>query len=366
MTTMTPALDLFIDANILLLLAYVIWRGAQFVMVRGGLRHDYRRQLKLLKSVLVITLVSPLVAYALAAVSKNFLPDTPLTVSDIAVAAYLRGEIALSAADFEAILNSRTRLLDDLVAGNALWVTLLSGAFLGGFAVLTARVLWALWKVRRTLRRSHLLRRTARTEIRVSDTVGVPFAARGLVRRYVVVPSALVTRPRELRLVLAHEFHHLRSSDVEWELAFEFLRPLLYWNPAFQLWKRTFDQLRELSCDQEVVAAYRISPQEYAQCLLDFCERRLSGVLPRAFNVAFVRHGRKSPREVFESRILALYEVPAGRHGGLVLPCMVVILALTVSIAAASIRRPGDWSHDRLMLSTILNLERLEARNRGF
>jgi hypothetical protein len=32
-------------------------------------------------------------------------------------------------------------------------------------------------------------------------------------------------------------------------------------------------------------------------------------------------------------------------------------------LAAISIQRPGDWSQDRLMLSTIINLERLEMMN---
>jgi hypothetical protein len=33
-----------------------------------------------------------------------------------------------------------------------------------------------------------------------------------------------------------------------------------------------------------------------------------------------------------------------------------------VILASLAIHRPSDWSQDRLMLSTIVNLERLEAR----
>ncbi|MBC7141755.1 MAG: peptidase M50, partial [Rhodobacteraceae bacterium] len=38
----------------------------------------------------------------------------------------------------------------------------------------------------------------------------------------------------------------------------------------------------------------------------------------------------------------------------------VLVLTLTASVA---IRKPGDWSQDRIMLSTIVNLERLAAVN---
>jgi hypothetical protein len=47
-------------------------------------------------------------------------------------------------------------------------------------------------------------------------------------------------------------------------------------------------------------------------------------------------------------------------------PALAGVLAVGVSMAAASVRQPGDWSQDRLMLSTIVNLERLEAINRRY
>jgi hypothetical protein len=43
-----------------------------------------------------------------------------------------------------------------------------------------------------------------------------------------------------------------------------------------------------------------------------------------------------------------------------------VVLGLGFSLFAASIQTHKDWTHDRLMLSTVVNLERLEAINAGF
>ncbi|MEM8731035.1 MAG: M56 family metallopeptidase [Pseudomonadota bacterium] len=366
MTVTKPILDLFVDANILLCLAFCLWRGGQMLIHRSRLRHDHARQLTLMKTVFGLTLISPLLAYGAVMLGHWVFPNTPLTVSDIAVAAYLRGEIALPAVEFEAALSARNRFTIAVLEGQVPWATLALCIVALGGVYQAIRTVWSVARVRRAIEGSYLWRRTDRTEIRISDTVEVPFAARGLFRRFIVLPSSLLTHPRELRLVLAHEVQHLRSGDVEWELAFEALRPLLYWNPAFVLWKRSFDHLRELSCDQSVMQSRRISPSEYAQCLLEFCERRVSGPWPKAMSVAFVRAGHGASRRAFEARILAIFEGKRAQRSGLLVAAAATVLSLGLVLAAASVRQPGDWSQDRLMLSTIVNLERFAVINQGY
>jgi beta-lactamase regulating signal transducer with metallopeptidase domain len=362
MTAMKPVLDLYIDANILLILAFAFWRMARFLLVERLLRHDFRRQLALLKSVLIITIMSPVLAYLGVMISNKFAPGTPMTVGDLAVAAYLNGDIAVPAVQFESLLNARDVWTNAFLAGKHSWAT---AAFAGLaavsalYALLLARSFLA---VGNAISASHRWRTTGRTDIRFSDGIGMPFAARGLWRRHVVLPSRMMMQPKHLRVVLAHEFQHLRSGDVEWEIAFEMLRPLFFWNPAFALWKRDLDHLRELSCDQAVLVSRRIRPKEYATCLLEFCESGLSGGLPKVVNVAFVSTAKSG--RALESRLLAVFKSPKG-GGQLAFLGSIVLLAVLLSLAAASVRKPGDWSHDRLMLSTIINLERLEAINRG-
>lgn len=362
MTAMTPAIDLFIDANILLLLAFCLWRVAQFFLQRTALRHDHGFQAGLLKTVLLITLLSPILGLGFTSLGNYLAPDTPTTLSDIAVAAYLGGSIAMPAVDFEALLNTRRTFVETFSAGKVSW----AAPLLAGFAVvsvaLTLRLLRSALCVRRTLADSYLWRRTGRVDIRLSDRITVPFAARGLRRRHVVLPTSLLTRPRDLRVVLAHEFQHLRAGDVEWELALEALRPLVFWNPAFILWKRAFEKLRELSCDQRVLASRCITPHEYAACLLTFCARRRTG--PALARVAFVSVAPNTPKRVLEHRILSLYRLPSFRHTRPMLAALALVLALGIGSIAATVRAPGDWSQDRLMLSTIVNLERLDAITR--
>ncbi len=362
MTAMMPALELFIDTNILLLLAYGFWWVAQTALQRSGLRHNFPLQLRILKTTLVLTMLSPLMALAAVTASQALWPQTPITIGDIAVAAYLRGDIAIPAVEFEALLNTRSRTLEALFDSHGAWLIGLALAAAAGAAAQAAMTLRSAIKLRRAIAHSYLWRQTRTTEIRVSDTVTVPFAARGLTRRYVVLPSSLVTHPRDLRLILAHEFQHLRGGDVEWELAFEAMRPLLYWNPAFLMWKRAFNRLRDLACDQSVVTRRRITAGAYADCLVDFCERRIRTQAPRAMRVAFLQTGSRNARRMFEDRILALEHIPTGARKRAAAVMLTVLLAFGISLAAASVRQSGDWSQDRLMLSTVVNLERLEAR----
>ena len=107
----------------------------------------------------------------------------------------------------------------------------------------------------------------------------------------------------------------------------------------------------------------RISAEDYAGCLLDFCERRLNRGLPRVMNVAFVSAYNSS--HALENRLLSIFKPPRG-GGRAAFGCSVIALSVLLAVAAASVRKPGDWSQDRLMLSTIVNLERLDAINRGY
>lgn len=359
MTAMTPVLDLLVDANIVLILAYCLWRIAQAAIAGSALKTDYNLQLRLLRAVLLIVVLSPALSHVLIAVSQELWPMVPVTVSDLAVAYYLKGEIAMPAVQFEALLNSRSRIFDVIRSGDSTAFNLLLAALLIGSTGLVVRTIFAIAQVRSVVSQSYVWRRTRSTDVRLSDTATVPFAVRGLFRRHVVLPSALVTRPEQLRIVLAHEFEHLRQGDVEWELVFEFLRPILWFNPAFLLWRRAFDRLRELNCDQTVLETRRLSPKDYATCLLAFCkgdgDRRQMATL----NVALIRSGSSASRAAIETRLMAL---TVRRRSSLSqLPFTTLVFALTfgIAIAATSVRQPGDWSHDRLMLSTIVNLERM-------
>ena len=366
MTAMKPALDLAVDANVVLLLAFGLWALAQWGIVRSPLKRNYGLQLRLLRSVLVLVVLSPVLSIAAIFASQTLWPNAPITVSDAAVAAYLRGDIAMPAMEFEALLNTRNRIFETILSGEVAWMNAALLIVLLGSLALVAQTLGRIFQVRRAVTDAYVWRRSKRTDIRLSDTVRVPFAARGLFRRHVVLPSHLLTQPEKLRIVMAHEFEHLRQNDVEWELLFEVLRPVLYLNPAFLLWKRAFERLREFNCDQAVLESARISPKEYARCLLSFCERSMPSNSARTFNVAFIRTGSSSARAALEARIIALREGRKTTGGTFAFAAMLAVLTIGIVLSAASVRNPGDWSQDRLTLSMIVNIDRYNANFSGF
>ncbi|MGI1661745.1 M56 family metallopeptidase [Palleronia sp. KMU-117] len=367
MAAMKPVLELFIDANIVFLLAFCLWVVVQQGVSRTVYKHNYPAQFRLMKIALICIALSPAIAHVSILASKSIWPTTPITISDIAVASYLRGEIAIPAVEFEALLGARSRLLDALFDGEALWLAGVVAALLAVAVLQAIRMLQAAATLRRAIQGSYLWRRIGKIDVRLSDRVSIPFAARGFVRRYVVLPSSLVSEPKEMRMILAHELQHIRDGDVEWELAFEVMRPLMFWNPAFGIWKRSFDQLRELSCDQKVIARNRIATRDYMDCLMGFCKREVSNPLPYAMHVAFFRGQEPLAKRAFAGRLLALANRPGPSRFALAMPVIAFGMAVGVAVAAASVRQPGDWSQDRLMLSTIVNLERLAAINeKGF
>ncbi len=361
MTAMKPVLDFIVDANVVFFVAFGLWALTQFAISKSKWRTDYALQLRLLRIVFLCVVFSPILSYLSVKLSHAIWASAPFTASDLVVAAYLRGDISMPAVQFEAILNTRSRIFDSVLAGEMPWLTALIAVIALGGVALFAQAIWTVAHIKSLVTRSYVWRRTRTTDIRLSDTVTVPFAVRGVFRRHVVLPSELVLRQREMRVVLAHEFEHLRQGDVEWELIFEFLRPLLYWNPVFLLWKRSFARLREFSCDHAVLETLKISPRDYAECLLRFCGQKSRSYRAERMNVGLVRTRTGGAREALELRLLALQRTREHHKSRYVLVFATSILALGIFLAAASVRDPGDWSHDRLMLSTVVNLERMEA-----
>ena len=361
MTAMKPVLDFIVDANVVFLVAFGLWALTQLALQKSRWKSDYALQLKLLRIVFLCVVFSPVLSFLSLKMSHAIWASAPFTVSDLVVAAYLRGEIAMPAVEFEAMLNTRSRIFDSVLAGEMPWLTAIIGAIVLGACALVVQAIWTVVHIHRLVTQSYVWRRTRTTDIRLSDTVSIPFAVRGPFRRHVILPSNLLLHQREMRLVLAHEFEHLRQGDVEWELVFELLKPFLYWNPVFQLWKRAFARLREFNCDRAVLQTRKISPREYADCLLKFCGKKATGTLVERMNVGLVRTRSRGARLALEDRLVALQRVHENHSSRQVLWLATGVLAVGVFLAAASVRDPGDWSHDRLMLSTVVNLERMEA-----
>ncbi|MEM9630281.1 MAG: M56 family metallopeptidase [Pseudomonadota bacterium] len=377
MTLLNQVFDIYIDLNITLALTAVVWLTVKLSMARFGRRLAFTVQLGLLNGLFAVIILSPAVVavYQHMLVAEMVPAALSVNLADYAVSQYLRGGIALPAEDFQSLLGLRSRFTESILTvtpglGLGVAVFLVAGFFCFG-----TRLVINFVRLNRMLSACHDWRRNGRVQLLLSDRAIVPFSARGLFRHYVVIPSELLAKPDDLKLVLKHEFQHLRQGDVAWEIGLEILRPFFFWNPFFYVWKSEVERLRELACDQKVAEHSQVDLKAYCMCLLRAAQaglrkRQEQTDRDRVGNVASVallevqdRLLRRSPAQKLRRRVEALLETNRLRpHWGLaclaVLPMIAVILLISMSI-----QKPADWSQDRLMLSAIVNLERLETIN---
>jgi BlaR1 peptidase M56 len=369
MLRIETVLDAYIVTNILLILAYLLWSLARVVMSRTGQRYAYSAQLRLLNGVFLAIMFWPVAVLGFGVLTRmGAMPNGfSLNAADFVVASYLDGQFTMNPSDLERLLLLRDELTSSLLRLNTPLGIAVVAAFVTGFVYCSLRTLFSIWSLSRIISASYAWRSFGRLHLRLSDTTNVPFSTRGLRNRYVVLPSEMLAGNPDLRMVLAHEFQHLRKSDLEWEIALEILRPLFFWNPVFHMWKRRVERLRELACDQQVIARGRIDKTSYCKCLLQVCQDSLNKdrrivAMPRVALVEGDR-SRSDATRFLRLRIDAMFAARSNQMSGRAVLLVLAPLAVSIAVAAVALQKSDDWSQDRIMLSTIINLDRLAARN---
>lgn len=365
-------LDTFINANILFCVAYALWSGVRWIMGHTILRHAYGTQLRLLNTVFLVIVASPFVALAFSALKGAGLTGgVSLNLSDAVVAYYLNGGFHMKAEEFESLVLARDNLVFDVLTGAGFAAQAVIAAFLTGFAIGMVRLLYSVFCLCRIVSGSYAWRRFGRLRIRLSDRTLVPFSTRGVRNYYVVIPSHMLSQTDELKVAMAHEFQHIRQGDLEWEILLEALKPIFFLNPAYHAWKRQVEDLREFNCDTRVLYKGRIDVRAYCDTLMSVCQKTLRRdrtfviAVPKVTLVTADRSAiRDRKRSLLEHRILTLLDMRRVRFERLVYATVAVPMVALVVLATLAIQQPGDWSHDRLMLSTVVNLERLDEINR--
>lgn len=357
-------LNAYIDLNILLLAGTLLWLGARKVLARSRLGRAYQPQLQLLNSMTVLLATSPLLILAFT----SFVLPHPPNFSDMLVSQYLQGNVSMSAVEVETLLGLREDAVRDLTNLQPLWAQIAVVGFAIGALICLGHVAVSVLRLRQSLATAFVWKRIGRVQLLVSDTVRVAYSTRGLRNRYVVLPSALLNDPRDLRLTIAHELQHFRQRDIECEFLLEILRPLLFWNPAFYLWRRELRLLREFACDQALMARRQFDVRAYCECLIRACA--LAARDPALFTrrspaVALVDRRETRRGTSLQRRIIAVTARQPQEPNSIGWALVSVAMAGLVLTTAMLLQRPSDWSHDRIMLSTIVNLERMASRSSG-
>src|SRR6266850_3631095 len=156
-------------------------------------------------------------------------------------------------------------------------------------ALATLRIVVGLWRLRR-LRSSSLPLATSslppavqdlvaqfqsgrRVEICSSSVVTIPTAI-GFFKPVILIPQWVLRdlSAEELKVVLLHEFAHLRRWDDWTNLAQKLVRIVFFFHPAVWWIEKRLSLEREMACD-EVVLAETENPQAYAECLVSLAEK---------------------------------------------------------------------------------------------
>jgi bla regulator protein blaR1 len=106
-----------------------------------------------------------------------------------------------------------------------------------------------------------------------SSMVSVPTAV-GFFKPVILIPEwALQELPvEELRIILLHEFTHLRRWDDWTNLAQKIVRTVFFFHPAVWWIEKRLSLEREMACDDAVLAETG-NPRAYAECLVSLAEK---------------------------------------------------------------------------------------------
>ncbi len=352
----------YLDLNLLVLAGTLLWLSVRKLLSHTQLTHAFGAQLRLMNALTLLLALSPFMMFAFT----RLVMAHPPNISDLLVSQFLQGNVSMSATSFETLLGLREDTVRVLSTQQPLWTRLLTCALAIGGLISAAQLASSVYRLRRALRRSYVWKSIGRTRILVSDETPVAYSTRALFSRYVVLPSALLAQPQDLKLTLAHELQHFRQRDIECEFLLELLRPLLFWNPAFYLWRREVRHLREFACDQALMARPGLDIRAYCECLIRACAQAAQERVfftRRSPAVALVDQRETRRASTLQQRIIAVTAQAPHDQTGFGWALVSGLMVASVLATAMLMQRPGDWSHDRLMLSTIVNLERMANRN---
>ncbi|MEP3299980.1 MAG: hypothetical protein ABJO27_26445, partial [Pseudoruegeria sp.] len=224
-------LSAYIDTNIVLLIVAVVWFGSKRLIARSPFRTAYLTQLHLLYGLFAMVVLSPVIVYLIETSQPlGYVAERAgrLSFSDFLVAQYLHGHIAMAPSSFERLLMIRSELTHEIVSFGS-WISYaVFGGLLFGFLAIVARNARDTWLLMGMIRRSFVLRRVGKIDVRFTHETCVPFSTRGLLRHYIVLPTGLLAQSNDVRIAVSHEIQHVRQRDLTWEIALELVRPFFF------------------------------------------------------------------------------------------------------------------------------------------
>jgi beta-lactamase regulating signal transducer with metallopeptidase domain len=260
------AVNMYITANLLLLLAAAGVACLRWVSGRLASPIAFRRQLRIAYALSVAAVLLP--AVTLIPQRTELMPRNAQIWSAASMRDWSRSsenshQIAISVASSE------------LAAPLQIAGAMTAGLFLVGVVAFAAMLLVEAARIRRIIADGHAIARRRRVRVLSSQAVCVPFSFWLPGLHFIVLPSDLILRPADLRMAIRHEGQHHRQLDTRLTYAYQLLRALFFWNPAVHWLYKSVAELQEFSCDEALIAQRKVSAHAYCSCLIRVAESTL-------------------------------------------------------------------------------------------
>ncbi len=209
-----------------------------------------------------------------------------------------------------------------------------------GFAAIFLLLLKSVWQFHslyKEITSLPLIRKIGRLRIVCTENHPIPYSAwiPG-VGAFVVVPFSYLPEWTNLKIAVRHELQHHRQGDTRLAYFLELLSALFPMNLAMNAWIRFITELQEMSCDETLVLAKRVSPQAYGRCLVQAAQHAVStrGRLAGTTSLAARANGNLLKRRVV--MILNPKLMPSRRWLSTVVGTGTLVLLATAAMASRS------------------------------
>jgi|GEM_PF-643892 len=259
--TWLSVVEVFLSLQLNFVLAFFILKIFSLVMRTFSVRLPFLFKLNLNYLLLVAVLISPSVRFLFPR-EVSFLPAAKVWLMKDAKASTLGG---LKQPPVESLRLETFGEKFEIQTGP---IELIAFTLLGVLMLFPlVRMGRDLFRLKRIVRGSHILRQIGKIRILLNDDLAVPFSFRGLNWKYVVLPTNLLEKSRDLRISIFHEIQHHRQGDTKFVYLLFFVRHLFFMNPMVHQWNRKILALQEFSCDEAVVGRTSVNSQDYTSCL---------------------------------------------------------------------------------------------------
>ncbi|MGB1254863.1 MAG: M56 family metallopeptidase [Thiolinea sp.] len=362
-------LEYIVLGNVVLLISFLLVLIFEFILKRTRFRRAYKLRLNLA----VTALCAAALPFILTPFSSIISSALSVNATDLFVSHYLKGNLSLTASQVSDVLLAKDSLIESLVNATTAVSALVLFIFIAAACLRAIYIGLNVGKIYLLIQRAKPIHQTGRISVWASDMVEVPFSTRGLLNYHIVLPASMLPEQRAVRIALGHEAQHIRQRDVDWEILLSLISPLFVLNPAFWCISDRIRRFREYSCDAALLQQSRFDAKEYCLLLLDIATRGAAAKSTPALATSVPFWGRegifnRSNNSALRQRVLALSNnaeaLPTGatKHMNWV---PATLLLVTMVLMISFVAKPADWSYDRLMLSSVINLERLDKIN-GF